>query len=407
MADKHLFRIHKELRDIQRNPDPFFHLHYDEEDVRSLKALIVGSPETPYAYGLFTFDFKFPESYPNESPKVVITTTNNQKTRFNPNLYATGKVCLSLLGTWRGTAVENWNSAHGISSVLVSIQSLMSANPYENEPGFEEQKPEEKDNVEAYKRKITHETIRISALDRIDAYFNNRNRSDLPFEDVSKYLFMCYYRQYLATIEREQKLVKDGDKFVEMPFEGHGNTMMGTFQYSALTDRLHAAFKRLVDETQEWIEASQSPAWSEMESLSYSKMMAEYKQLVESKEFDGLLDLSLAFDKNPFVWNVSLVGPTGTNYEGGVFAVRVVFHKDFPTIRPRVTFTTPFHHPCVSEDGIPYYQPERMDDISSHLSALLKLMTDLPKPDPITHTNPKAAHHALETRKPSASMDKP
>ena len=43
-------------------------------------------------------------------------------------------MCLSILGTWRGDAGEQWSSAHGISSVLISIQSLLSDKPYHNEP---------------------------------------------------------------------------------------------------------------------------------------------------------------------------------------------------------------------------------------------------------------------------------
>ena len=39
--------------------------------------------------------------------------------------------------TWRGERGEEWSSAQGLESILISIQSLMSANPYENEPGFE------------------------------------------------------------------------------------------------------------------------------------------------------------------------------------------------------------------------------------------------------------------------------
>lgn len=39
--------------------------------------------------------------------------------------------------TWRGERGEEWSSAQGLESILISIQSLMSSNPYENEPGFE------------------------------------------------------------------------------------------------------------------------------------------------------------------------------------------------------------------------------------------------------------------------------
>lgn len=42
-----------------------------------------------------------------------------------------------MYSTWRGERGEEWSAAQGLESILLSIQSLMSANPYENEPGFE------------------------------------------------------------------------------------------------------------------------------------------------------------------------------------------------------------------------------------------------------------------------------
>ena len=67
-----------------------------------MKALIMGAADTPYAHGAFEFDIYFEDSYPNTPPKVNLTTTGGASVRFNPNLYSCGKVCLSLLGTWRG-----------------------------------------------------------------------------------------------------------------------------------------------------------------------------------------------------------------------------------------------------------------------------------------------------------------
>lgn len=74
-----------------------------------LKALIFGAEDTPYAHGAFEFDIFFENNYPSQPPKVNLTTTGQGNVRFNPNLYACGKVCLSLLGTWRGNASENWD----------------------------------------------------------------------------------------------------------------------------------------------------------------------------------------------------------------------------------------------------------------------------------------------------------
>jgi ubiquitin-protein ligase len=53
----------------------------------------------------------------------------------SPNLYDTGKVCLSLLGTWRGDQGESWNaSTSTFLQVAVSIQALIFVpQPYFNE----------------------------------------------------------------------------------------------------------------------------------------------------------------------------------------------------------------------------------------------------------------------------------
>lgn len=57
--------------------------------------------------------------------------------------------------TWRGDRGEEWSSAQGLESILISIQSLMSSNPYENEPGFENANQEQdKENMKAYCLKV-------------------------------------------------------------------------------------------------------------------------------------------------------------------------------------------------------------------------------------------------------------
>ena len=59
--------------------------------------------------------------------EVNLATTGGGSVRFNPNLYNSGKVCLSILGTWSaGSQGEGWNA--GLSTFLqvaISIQSLV------------------------------------------------------------------------------------------------------------------------------------------------------------------------------------------------------------------------------------------------------------------------------------------
>lgn len=100
--------------------------------------------------------------------------------RFNPNLYANGKVCLSLLGTWSG---PSWNPASStLLQVLVSIQSLiMVADPYFNEPGYESLLGTKrgKQLSHDYNSTISCHTLRFAVLQQL------RTPSKV-FEDVLK-----------------------------------------------------------------------------------------------------------------------------------------------------------------------------------------------------------------------------
>ncbi|GJN15181.1 hypothetical protein PR202_gb02075 [Eleusine coracana subsp. coracana] len=106
-----------------------------EDRMDLLRAVIMGPAGTPYHDGLFFFDIYFPPQYPSVPPLVNYRAGG---LRLNPNLYACGKVCLSLLNTWSGSGCEKWNPSNStMLQVLVSIQALvLNAKPYFNEPGY-------------------------------------------------------------------------------------------------------------------------------------------------------------------------------------------------------------------------------------------------------------------------------
>ncbi|TVU34232.1 hypothetical protein EJB05_16063 [Eragrostis curvula] len=128
-------RIQHEWKILEKDlPDTIFVRVY-EERMDLLRAVIVGPAGTPYHDGLFFFDVFFPPQYPNKPPLVNYRSGG---LRLNPNLYACGKVCLSLLNTWAGSGCEKWNpSKSTMLQVLVSIQALvLNAKPYFNEPAY-------------------------------------------------------------------------------------------------------------------------------------------------------------------------------------------------------------------------------------------------------------------------------
>ena len=143
----------------------------DQTRVDVMKALIMGSAGTPYGHGAYEYDIYFDDNYPSGPPKVNLETTGAGRVRFNPNLYSCGKVCLSLLGTWRGNATENWDpKLSTLLQVLVSLQAIiMSEEVYFNEPGYEgEAGTEEGERKnEAYCNIVRYCNIKFAMVDQL------------------------------------------------------------------------------------------------------------------------------------------------------------------------------------------------------------------------------------------------
>jgi ubiquitin-conjugating enzyme E2 O len=130
--------VRKEFTRLSRHLPPGIFVHASESRLDLLRAAIVGPSGTPYEDVLFFFDILLPPDYPTSPPKVHFMAHNR---RLSPNLYETGKVCLSLLGTWDGDGVEKWDPRNSnLLRVLLSIQAMVLVDePYYTEAGYEKQ----------------------------------------------------------------------------------------------------------------------------------------------------------------------------------------------------------------------------------------------------------------------------
>ena len=126
-------RLLKDVKHILKNPlteNGIYYIH-DDTDMMKGYALIIGPSDTPYFGGYYFFEIMYPYDYPHSPPKIKYCT-NGDDIRFNPNLYKCGKVCVSLLNTWRG---DQWTSCQSISTVLLTLCTLLCKDPLLNEPG--------------------------------------------------------------------------------------------------------------------------------------------------------------------------------------------------------------------------------------------------------------------------------
>jgi ubiquitin-conjugating enzyme E2 Z len=167
-------RLLKDITQIIKNPltdNGIYYIH-DNTDMLKGYALIIGTTETPYFGGYYFFELTYPIDYPHTPPKIKYCTNNNN-IRFNPNLYSCGKVCVSILNTWRG---EQWTSCQTISTILLTLCTLLCKNPLLNEPGVH---ITHKD-MSNYNKIIEFSNLNIAICDIVE----KKSPIFLPFFDI-------------------------------------------------------------------------------------------------------------------------------------------------------------------------------------------------------------------------------
>lgn len=156
-----LKRIRKDKERLEKNPLPDIHVIWDKEDIRKAIIMMIGPEKTPYEKGFYFFEMTFPQEYPFKCPSVKFTTRDGT-TRFHPNLYRNGKVCLSLLGTWSG---PGWSPSQNVGSLLMAIYSLLCEYPLTQEPGFETKAKSLKSKQ--YNQIITYQNVTVCIVDQL------------------------------------------------------------------------------------------------------------------------------------------------------------------------------------------------------------------------------------------------
>lgn len=199
--ERYFKRIKHDLTELYADPVEGIYVVQDETHNNKVHALIIGPKDTPYDGGFFYFLFTYPDKYPLKPPAVKFMTTGDGKVRFNPNLYACGKVCLSILGTWTG---PEWTSVMTTKSVLISIQSLiMNETPFFNEPGYESMrgKPEGKVKSDRYNAVISYEKLNVAVVEMIRSCQSEKFAMPSVLKEMAIKIFRDDYDRYQQMLD--------------------------------------------------------------------------------------------------------------------------------------------------------------------------------------------------------------
>ena len=196
LAQKRIMADIKEFQNSDLN-DKGIYISIPDDQINVIYSLIIGPPDTPYNNGFYFFSIKFPSDYPFSPPVVTFLTQDPEyKTRFHPNLYVKGKVCLSMLNTWDG---PGWSAIQSLSSVLITIQSIMDAYPIRNEPSYEKLACDDP-LMNDYNRSIEYQNLNIAIL-----YYVRKTRlieSLSSFAPIVEKHFLRHYETNIDMLER-------------------------------------------------------------------------------------------------------------------------------------------------------------------------------------------------------------
>ena len=230
MGKQNILRLQKDIVDIIKNPLTDNGIYYVHDDTNMLKgyAMVYGPSDTIYRYGAYLFEFNFPTDYPYSPPKLKYLT-NDGITRFHPNLYRSGKVCISILNTWKG---EQWTSCQTIRSVLLMLVTLFHNKPLLNEPGVKETSS----SFIPYNKIITYKNLQVAILGNLSE--TNKYNSILN-------TLLMYYKKFIYKNKDEILKYIDSVKQPNETFVTRIYSMRILVDYDKLIDKFNQVFNKI------------------------------------------------------------------------------------------------------------------------------------------------------------------
>ncbi|KAL1424935.1 hypothetical protein MTO96_019795 [Rhipicephalus appendiculatus] len=163
-------------------------------------------------------------------------TTDAGRVRFNPNLYSSGLVSLSILGTFPG---PSWNPEMTLETVLVSIQSLLIEQPLANEPGLGREFGTWLEKTTGYNANLRFQTLRVAICDVLEACLLGNSSYPHALQQAVMKHFVEQYAKYESAACSQLSLDPSSLTSVSK----------GSQRYEALLERLQDLYGRVLQRT--------------------------------------------------------------------------------------------------------------------------------------------------------------
>ena len=226
-------RIARDVRSLMKDPLHNEGIHYKHSDDNVLKgyAVIIGNKHGVYKNGMFLFKFEFPPDYPYSPPKVTYWT-NDGITRFHPNFYRNGKVCLSILNTWPG---EKWSSCQTIRSILVTMANLFDDDPLKHEPAYSDPLTHLK-RKKLYGECVQYKSIEFAYFTILKRTFLEVDKTKTMYDKLFREIIFQHYKDSIDSVISMCEAFDKKEKNIE--FSGLYNDMRVIVNYDKLVKEL-------------------------------------------------------------------------------------------------------------------------------------------------------------------------